>query len=102
MERIQVFALAALILAFGFTGCLGDDTSDAKNEAPEAIILMPSQGSTVTAGEPFQIDGSMSTDPEDGTDLNYMWTLSGLGSPIDVSTKAVSYTHLTLPTIYSV
>ena len=29
----------------------------------------------------------MSTDPEDGTDLNYMWTLSGLGSPIDVSTK---------------
>ena len=87
MEKIQTFALAALILAFGFTGCLGDDTSDAKNEAPEAIILMPSQGSTVTAGEPFQIDDSMSTDPEDGTDLNYMWTLSGLGSPIDVSTK---------------
>ena len=87
MEKIQAFALAALILAFGFTGCLGDDTSDAKNEAPEAIILMPSQGSTVTAGEPFQIDGSMSTDPEDGTDLSYMWTLSGLGSPIDVSTK---------------
>ena len=87
MEKIQTFALAALILAFGFTGCLGDDTSDAKNEAPEAIILMPSQGSTVTAGEPFQIDGSMSIDSEDGTDLNYMWTLSGLGNPIDVSTK---------------
>ena len=87
MEKIQAFTLAAMILAFGFTGCLEGDTSDAKNQTPEAIILMPSQGSTVTAGEAFQIDGSMSIDSEDGTDLNYMWTLSGLGSPIDVSTK---------------
>ena len=55
MEKIQAFALAAIILAFGFTGCLGDDTSNTKNEAPEAIILMPSQGSTVTAGEPFKL-----------------------------------------------
>ena len=100
MEKIQTFALAALILVFGFTGCLGDDTSDAKNEAPEAIILMPSQGSTVTASEPFQIDGSMSTDPEDGTDLNYMWTLSGLGSPIDVSTKVTDTITIDLSLIH--
>lgn len=47
---------------------------------------MPSQASTVTAGEPFKIDGSSSIDP-DGDELNYMWTLSGLGNPIDLSTK---------------
>ena len=38
------------------------------------------------AGKPFQIDGSASIDP-DGDDLLYMWTLSGLGSPVDLSTK---------------
>ena len=86
MKTSRTFAVVITVVVMCFSGCLGDDSENSKNKAPEAYILRPSQESTVTAGEPFQIDGSTSVDP-DGGELEYMWTLSGLGSPIDISTK---------------
>ena len=48
--------------------------------------MMPRQADLVEAGKPFTIDGSASKDA-DGDELQYRWTLSGLGSPIDLSNK---------------
>lgn len=86
MKKIQNITIALALVAICFSGCLGDDSNNAKNLAPEALIMMPRQAETVEAGKPFSIDGSQSNDP-DGDDLQYKWTLSGLGSPIDLSTK---------------
>ena len=57
---------------------------------------MPRQSYVAEAGKPFQIDGSASSDP-DGDELNYMWTLSGLGSPIDLSTKMSDFVTIDTP-----
>ena len=86
MRRIQALAAAFTVVVMSFGGCLDDSENGETNRAPEALILMPRQASVMEAGKPFQIDGSASIDP-DGDDLQYMWTLSGLGSPIDLSTK---------------
>ena len=86
MQRIQALAAAFMVAIMCFGGCLDDNEEGETNRAPEALILMPRQASVVEAGKPFQIDGSASIDP-DGDDLQYMWTLSGLGSPVDLSTK---------------
>ncbi|MDG1544920.1 MAG: PKD domain-containing protein, partial [Candidatus Poseidoniia archaeon] len=86
MKKIQNITIALALVAICFSGCLGDDSNNAKNLAPEALIMMPRQAEIVEAGKPFSIDGSQSNDP-DGDDLQYKWTLSGLGSPIDLSTK---------------
>ena len=86
MQRIQALAVAFMVAIICFAGCLDDNKEGETNRAPEALILMPRQASVMEAGKPFQIDGSASIDP-DGDDLQYMWTLSGLGSPVDLSTK---------------
>ena len=86
MQRVQVLAAAFMVAIMCFGGCLDDSKEGETNRAPEALILMPRQASVMEAGKPFQIDGSASIDP-DGDDLQYMWTLSGLGSPVDLSTK---------------
>ncbi len=86
MRRVQALAAAFMVAMMCFGGCLDDSEEGETNRAPEALILMPRQASVMEAGKPFQIDGSASTD-SDGDDLQYMWTLSGLGSPIDLSTK---------------
>ena len=86
MQKLQAVAIAFAFVFICFSGCLDSEESKEKNRAPEALILMPRQAYIAEAGKPFQIDGSASSDP-DGDDLEYMWTLSGLGSPIDLSTK---------------
>ena len=86
MQRIQALAAAFMVAIMCFGGCLDDNEDGETNRAPVALILMPKQASFMEAGKPFQIDGSASIDP-DGDDLQYMWTLSGLGSPVDLSTK---------------
>ena len=86
MEKIQNIPIAMALVAVCFSGCLGSDDDSENNLAPEALILMPRQAAIVEAGKPFSIDGSASTDP-DGDELQYKWTLSGLGSPIDLSMK---------------
>ena len=86
MEKIQNITIAMALVAVCFSGCLGSDDDSENNLAPEALILMPRQAAIVEAGKPFSIDGSASTDP-DGDELQYKWTLSGLGSPIDLSMK---------------
>ncbi len=86
MRRIQALAAVFTVVVMSFGGCLDDSENGETNRAPEALILMPRQASIMEAGKPFQIDGSASIDP-DGDDLQYMWTLSGLGSPVDLSTK---------------
>ena len=86
MRRIQALAVTFTVIMMCFGGCLDDSKEGETNRAPEALIMMPRQASVMEAGKPFQIDGSASTDP-DGDDLQYMWTLSGLGSPIDLSTE---------------
>ena len=86
MEKIQNIFIAIALVAVCFSGCLGNDDNSDKNTAPEALIMMPRQADIVEAGKPFTIDGSASNDA-DGDDLQYKWTLSGLGSPIDLSNK---------------
>ena len=86
MRKIQVLATTFTVVMMCFSGCLDDSEDGETNRAPEALILVPRQASVMEAGEPFQIDGSASTDP-DGDELQYIWTLSGLGSPTDLSTK---------------
>ena len=86
MEKAQNLTIALLLVLMCFSGCLGDSDDDVPNKAPEARILKPGQDDNFEVGEFFTIDGSLSSDPEGG-DLQYMWTLSGLGSPIDLSTK---------------
>ena len=96
MKRLQVLAIAVAFVAVGFTGCLDNLDDEKDNRAPEALILMPRQAYIAEAGKPFQIDGSASTDP-DGDELEYMWTLSGLGSPIDLSTKMSDFVTVDSP-----
>ena len=84
--RAKGFILLLLFLAASTSGCLEDESSQKINRAPEALILRPAQGETFEVGEMITIDGSASVDP-DGDELDYMWTLSGLGSPIQLSTK---------------
>ena len=86
MEKIQNIFIAIALVAVCFSGCLENDDNSDKNTAPEALIMMPRQADIVEAGKPFTIDGSASNDA-DGDDLQYKWTLSGLGSPIDLSNK---------------
>ena len=86
MEKFQNITIAIALVAVFFSGCLEMGNDSESNQPPEALILMPSQAEIVEAGKPFSIDGSASTDP-DGDELQYKWTLSGLGSPIDLSTK---------------
>ena len=91
MEKIQNISIALALVAICFSGCLGDDDTSDKNTAPEALIMMPRQADLVEAGKPFTIDGSASKDA-DGDELQYRWTLSGLGSPIDLSNNCLLYT----------
>ena len=77
-------------------GLTVNEVLEVPNQHPQALILMPTNGAVVEAGKPFQIDGSASTDP-DGDDLEYMWTLSGLGSPIDLSTKMSDFVTVNDP-----
>ena len=86
MGKLQNITIALALTLVCFSGCLENDDDSKNNLAPEALILMPRQASTVEAGKPFTIDGSASVDPE-GDELQYKWTLAGLGSPIDLSTK---------------
>ena len=86
MQKLQVVAITFAFVLICFSGCLETEENKENNRAPEALILMPRQAYTAESGKPFQIDGSASSDP-DGDELEYMWTLSGLGSPIDLSTK---------------
>ena len=87
MKQFQNISIALALVAVCFSGCLLSNDDDAeKNLAPEALILMPRQAAVIEAGKPFSIDGSASTDPNED-ELQYKWTLSGLGSPIDLSTK---------------
>lgn len=96
MRKLQALAIAFTFVAMCFSGCLGNEDDKQKNRAPEALILMPRQAYVAEAGKAFQIDGSASTDP-DGDDLEYMWTLSGLGSPIDLSTKMSDFVTVNDP-----
>ena len=86
MKKIQNICIALALLAICLSGCLGENEDSDKNTAPEALIMMPRQADIVEAGKPFAIDGSASKDA-DGDELQYKWTLSGLGSPIDLSNK---------------
>ena len=87
MKQFQNISIALALVAVCFSGCLlSNDDGTEKNLAPEALILMPRQAAVIEAGKPFSIDGSASTDPNED-ELQYKWTLSGLGSPIDLSTK---------------
>jgi len=86
MKNIQNVFIALALVAISFSGCLGDSQDSDKNTAPEALIMMPRQADVVEAGKPFTIDGSASKDA-DGDELQYRWTLSGLGNPIDLSNK---------------
>ena len=96
MQKLQALAIAFAFVTICFSGCLETDKERDRNNPPEALILMPRQAYIAEAGKPFQIDGSASSDP-DGDELNYMWTLSGLGSPIDLSTKMSDFITIDTP-----
>ena len=90
MKKTLNWAIAFIFVFMCFSGCLEkigvNNDDDIPNKTPEARILKPGQGNDFEVGEFFTIDGSLSSDP-DGDDLQYMWTLSGLGSPIDLSNQ---------------
>ena len=86
MRMFQALVASLTIVMMCFTGCLDEEDEKDVNRAPEALILMPRQGAVQEAGKAFQIDGSASTDP-DGDDLQYMWTLSGQGNPVELSNQ---------------
>ena len=96
MQKLQALVIAFAFVAICFSGCLETGNQKDSNRAPEALILMPRQGYVAEAEKPFQIDGSASSDP-DGDELDYMWTLSGLGSPIDLSTKMSDFVTIDTP-----
>ena len=96
MQKTLSWAIAFTFVFMCFTGCLGDNEDNTPNRAPEARILKPGQGNTFEVGEFFTIDGSLSSDPDDD-DLQYMWTLSGLGSPIDLSTQMSDSVMVDMP-----
>ena len=70
--------------------------NEVPNRPPEARILRPGQGNIFDVGEFFTIDGSLSSDPDDD-ELQYMWTLSGLGSPIDLSNQMSDSVMVDMP-----
>ena len=76
MRMLRALGASLIIVTMCFTGCLEftnfNEKKDDVNRAPEALIVMPRQGSVQEAGKPFQIDGSASSDP-DGDELQYMW-----------------------------
>ena len=90
MKKTLSWAIAFIFVFMCFSGCLEkigvNNDDDIPNKTPEARILKPGQGNDFEVGEFFTIDGSLSSDP-DGDDLQCMWTLSGLGSPIDLSNQ---------------
>ncbi len=86
MRKFQALVTSLTIVMMCFTGCLDEEDEKDVNRAPEALILMPRQGAVQEAGKAFQIDGSASTDP-DGDELQYMWTLSGQGNPVELSNQ---------------
>ena len=96
MKKLQTSAIAFIFVVMCFSGCLENDDEKQINRAPEALIVKPQQEYVAEAGKAFQIDGSASTDP-DGDDLEYMWTLSGLGSPIDLSTEMSDFVTINDP-----
>ena len=96
MKKTLNWAIAFIFVFMCFSGCLENNDDDIPNKAPEARILKPGQGNDFEVGEFFTIDGSLSSDP-DGDDLQYMWTLSGLGSPIDLSTQMSDSVMVDMP-----
>ena len=90
MRMLQALVASLIIVTVCFTGCLDDDEKEDVNRAPEALILKPRLGEVQEAGKPFQIDGSASSDP-DGDELEYMWTLSGQGAPVDLSNQMSAF-----------
>jgi PKD repeat protein len=96
MQKLQALTIAFTFVVMCFSGCLETNEDKQKNRAPNAVILMPGLDFIGEAGKPFQIDGSVSSDP-DGDELNYMWTLTGLGSPIDLSTKMSDFITIDAP-----
>ena len=96
MQKVQVLALAFAFIFVSLTGCLESDDEKQQNRAPIASIMSPANGQTITAGEEFRIDGSLSSDPDDD-ELSFFWTLSGLGSPIDLSTEESDFVTIDTP-----
>ncbi len=96
MQKVQALALVFAFLFISFTGCLESDNDKQQNRAPIAAIMSPANGQTITAGEEFRIDGSPSSDPDDD-ELSFFWTLSGLGSPIDLSTQESDFVTIDAP-----
>ena len=96
MKKTLNWAIAFIFVFMCFSGCLENNDDDIPNRAPEARILKPGQGNDFEVGEFFTIDGSLSSDP-DGDNLQYMWTLSGFGSPIDLSTQMSDSVMVDMP-----
>ena len=96
MQKTLSWTIAFTFVFMCFSGCLGDSEDDVPNRAPEARILKPGQGNNFEVGEFFTIDGSLSSDPDDD-ELQYMWTLSGLGSPIDLSNQMSDSVMVDMP-----
>lgn len=96
MQKVQALALAFAFIFVSLTGCLESDDDKQQNRAPIASIMSPANGQTITAGEEFRIDGSLSSDPDDD-ELSFFWTLSGLGSPIDLSTEESDFVIIDTP-----
>ena len=96
MQNTLSWTIAFTFVFMCFSGCLGDSEDDVPNRAPEARILKPGQGNNFEVGEFFTIDGSLSSDPDDD-ELQYMWTLSGLGSPIDLSNQMSDSVMVDMP-----
>ena len=96
MQKVQVLSLAFAFIFVSLTGCLESDDNKQQNRAPIASIMSPANGQTITAGEEFRIDGSLSSDPDDD-ELSFFWTLSGLGSPIDLSNEESDFVTIDTP-----
>ena len=96
MQKTLSWTIAFTFVFMCFSGCLEDSEDDVPNRAPEARILKPGQGNNFEVGEFFTIDGSLSSDPDDD-ELQYMWTLSGLGSPIDLSNQMSDSVMVDMP-----
>ena len=96
MQKVQTLALALAFIFISLTGCLESNDDKQQNRAPIASIMSPANGQVITAGEEFRIDGSPSSDPDDD-ELTFFWTLSGLGSPIDLSNEESDFVTIDTP-----